>query len=223
VIAVDPSGFASAVLDATVDVNREATVVMQDADPPTISTSPSTWRAPIRSAFQTNSMFLRILVRCARAIKGSGPGAGHSKRIVVVTDFRSVMRDPVKRVAFIAESREKAAAERLDMVARREEWIGEAGFGATEGREMPSSPRRLLRRRKRCRGSGNRLAVRRQETIRRGPSQLSLLSSIITLNCGGGTKQVCSSKRYQRRSQKSSPRRSRRGLAAEARNKISHP
>jgi len=72
-------------------------------------------------------------VRCARAIKGSGPGAGHSKRIVVVTDFRSVMRDPVKRVAFIAESREKAAAERLDMVARREEWIGEAGFGATGG------------------------------------------------------------------------------------------
>jgi hypothetical protein len=97
--------------------------------------------------------------------KGSGPGAGHSKRIVVVIDFRSVMRDPVKRVAFIAESREKAAAERLDMVARREEWIGEAGFGATEGREMPSLPRRLLRRRKRCRGSGNRLAVRRQETI----------------------------------------------------------
>jgi|GraSoiStandDraft_48_1057284.scaffolds.fasta_scaffold630885_2 hypothetical protein len=74
-IAVDVLGFASGFgADPQIDVVTEATLVLQDTNPPPISVSgtPNVVGAPARSLWQSNSIGIRIIARVAWCMRAPG-------------------------------------------------------------------------------------------------------------------------------------------------------
>lgn len=74
-IAVDPRAFASAFgADPEIQVSREATIHFEDAAPQPISTpgAPNVVAAPVRSAFQTDVLLIKCILRAAWCLRIPG-------------------------------------------------------------------------------------------------------------------------------------------------------
>jgi hypothetical protein len=75
VVAIDPSAFASGFgPDVLIEVSTETLLHYEDGTPAQISTvgTPNVVAAPVRSMFQTNCYAVRLILRCAWAIRAPG-------------------------------------------------------------------------------------------------------------------------------------------------------
>ena len=75
IIAVDPAGFMSAFgPDPDFEASQQTEIVFQDTAPPDVGTpgAPATVGAPAKSMFQTQSTAIRLILRCAWAMRAPG-------------------------------------------------------------------------------------------------------------------------------------------------------
>jgi hypothetical protein len=118
-IAVDVLGFASGFgADPQIDVAAETTIVAQDSNPPPLGSvgSPNVVGAPARSLRQSNSLAVRVILRCAWAMRAPGLAQFIQSGLTVVMEVD--FSDPVTRRAYLEELRSDRLADRIEAEAR---------------------------------------------------------------------------------------------------------